>query len=473
MTFYNLLYKTALAGLLMTGAVSCSKDFVDLNNPQSLPLEGTIKDLSSLTNATNGVYSYFQEPDYYNRTFILFPDLMSDNAFISRRNVGFYLNYDNAALSSNDGNALGAWAAMYRVISNANLAIAGGEALAVNADQQANVNQVIGEMYAARALAHFDLVRLFAQPYTFTADAAHPGVPVVTTPQKEIAFPARNTVKEVYDQVIADFTKALTLLNVAKKGGYFTSDAAKALLSKVYLYKGDWTNAETYASQAIASGNQALLTNEQYVGSWAEDFSSESIFEIENTPTDRPAVNGIGFFYEQTAYGDALATKDLYDTYAETDVRKQLIEEGVRENAENPAYIVHKYPKGLTTQDDNIKVIRLSEVYLIRAEAFASQPGKETQALADLNTIIKRADPLAVPETATGQALIDRIILERRKELAFEGNRLFDLTRRKMDVQLIQSDKTTVIPYGAGRLILPIPLAEKNANPDIQQNEGY
>jgi len=473
MKLQHILYKSAIVGVLLTGAVSCSKDFIDLDNPQSLPLEGTIKDLNSLTNASNGVYSYFQEVDYYNRTFILFPDLVSDNAFISRRNVGFYLNYDNAALSSNDNNALGAWAAMYRVISNANLAIAAGEALTVSADQQASVNQVIGEMYAARALAHFDLVRLFAQPYTFTAGASHPGVPIVTTPQKEIAFPARNTVKEVYDQVIADFTKALTLLNVAKKGGYFTPDAAKALLSKVYLYKEDWASAENLASQVIASGNHNLLTNAQYVGSWGEDFSPESIFEIENAPTDRAAVNGIGFFYEQTAYGDALATKDLYDTYAATDVRKQLIEEGVRENAEDPAYIVHKYPKGLTTQDDNIKVIRLSEVYLIRAEALASQPGKEVQALADLNTIIKRADPMALAVTVTGQALIDRIILERRKELAFEGNRLFDLTRRKMDVPLIQSDKTTVIPYGASRLILPIPLSEKNANPDIQQNEGY
>lgn len=473
MILNKVFYTSALVAMLVTGAASCSKDFTDLTNPQSLPLEGTITDLKSFTNATNGVYSYFQAIDYYNRTFILLPDLMADNVFISRRNVGFYLNYDNLALSSNDGNALGAWAAMYRVISNATLAIAGGEALTVNAAQEASVKQAIGEMYAARALAHFDLVRLFAQPYNFTAEASHAGVPLVTTPQKEIVYPARNTVKQVYDQVITDFTKALTLLNVAKKDGYITSDAVKALLAKVHLYKGDWVNAETMATQVISGGNYSLLTNAQYVGSWANDYSAESLFEIENTPTDRPAVNGIGFFYEQTAYGDALATKDLYDTYSATDVRRRLIEAGARANAETPAYIIHKYPKGLSSQDDNIKVIRLSEVYLIRAEARASQAGKEALAQADLNLIIQRADPSALSVSLTGPALIDRILLERRKELAFEGNRLFDLTRRKMNVNRIQSDKSTVVTYPSNKLILPIPLAEKNANPVIEQNTGY
>src|SRR5690606_35943942 len=145
-----------------------------------------------------------------------------------------------------------------------------------------------------------------------------------------------------------------------------------------------------------------------------------SIFEIINSAIDRPSTDGIGYFFEQAGYGDGLATKDLYDIYSSTDVRKSLIQQGVRPSAENPAYFVLKYPNGYVTMDDNIKVMRLSEVYLIRAEARAELALTDNSytagAQADLNVIVQRADLNAADFSQTGPALIDRILVERRKE---------------------------------------------------------
>ncbi|MGV3541267.1 MAG: RagB/SusD family nutrient uptake outer membrane protein [Rufibacter sp.] len=455
--------------------ISACSDFLDLENANSLDVGTTVRDLPSLTNASNGVYSGFQSAGYYNRTFILLPDLMTDNAFVSRQNVGFYTNYDALEVNNQDGYANGAWASMYSLIANANLAIASGERLTLNPLQQNTANQIIGEMYAARALAHFDLVRFFAKPYNATADASHFGVPIITAPQTEIISPSRATVQQVYAQIIRDFEKSLQLMapngEKYRKNGRFTPDAAKALLAKVYLYMGNWAEAERYATEVISGGTYSLIPNNQYQNSWRFDFSTESIFEIENTNVDKAGVNGIGMMYEQGQYGDILTTADLYNTYALTDVRRTLIQVG-RRGIDNPAYIVHKYPKGLSTQDDNIKVIRLAEVYLIRAEARAEQ-GKNDLAQDDLFEVMKRADPTALKVLLTGPELVDRILLERRKELAFEGNRLFDLTRKKKDVNLIRATSSTIIPYNDNRLILPIPIAEINANPNIAQNPGY
>jgi len=467
------IYLRGFLFMIVLSATSCSDSFLDLQNPQSLPLKGTIKDLKTLTTASNGAYAQFKDVNYYNRTFILLPDLLGDNVFVSRSNGGRYLDQDAFAITREDGYVQSAWAAMYRTIVNANLSIAGGEALSANAA----INQVIGEMYAVRALAYFDLVRLFAQPYNYTADASHMGVPLVVQPYNEIISPPRATVREVYTQIISDLKKSLTLIATPQKPAKFTPTAVNALLAKVYLYMEDWANAEKYATDALA-GPYTLLARGSYVSSWSSKFSSESLFEIANTGTDNAATNSIGYFYEQVGYGEGLATADLYSQYTSTDVRRQLIPIGVRKvTFENPAYFVKKYPLGASTRDDNVRVLRLSEVYLIRAEARAelskTDATKITGAQADLNAIVTRADASAIPVVLTGDALVERILLERRKELAFEGNRFFDLTRRKKNVRHIRSTDEVTYTYPNNKFVMPIPVAETNANRNIEQNPGW
>lgn len=452
---------------------ACRDQFLDLKNPQSLPLDGTIKDLATLTTASNGAYLQLKGENYYGRTFILVPDLLGDNVFVSRSNGGRYPEEDNFAVTRENGYVLGAWAAMYRTIVNANISISEGSKLTPSTD----INQVLGELYALRALAYFDLVRYFAQPYSYTNDASHLGVPLVVERKDELIKPARATVGQVYAQIIDDLQKSLTLMTTAKKDGKFTPTAANALLAKVYLYKGDWANAELYASNAI-SGPYTLLTNANYVGSWASKFSSESLFEVAFLSTDNLAANSIGYFYEQAGYGEGLATQDLYNQYDAADVRRQLIQVGIRKvTFENPAYFVKKYPRGTSTRDDNIKVLRLSEVYLIRAEARAelskTDASKLADAQADLNIIVKRGHAAALNITLTGDDLVERILLERRKELAFEGNRFFDLTRRNKNVNHIKSETNEVFNYPNNKFVMPIPFAETTANPSVKQNPGW
>src|SRR5690606_12585051 len=118
--------------------------------------------------------------------------------------------------------------------------------------------------------------------------------------------------------------------------------------------------------------------------------------------------DGIGYMTEQAGYGDLLATKDLYDTYTATDVRRNLITPGARANAEPQAYFIRKYPNGVGTKDDNPKVLRKAEAYLIRAEARAelalTDASKRAGALADLNIIVQRADADATDIDLSGQA---------------------------------------------------------------------
>lgn len=463
----------AAAVLLLSG---CGKSFLELKNPQAIDFDH-ISDLESLTIASTGVYSLFKQSNYYNRTFVIVPELMTDNCFISIKNSGRYLNEDRFTVTNGDSYITGAWRLMSQVVANANLALAASRTIEFPAADQEDADQIIGELYACRALAFFDMVRFFAQPYDFTADASHPGIPVYIEPANQIIYPARETVKSSYDQVIADLKQAESLLDDSKKNGHFTLAAAQALLAKVYLYKGDWVNAELYATKAIDNPNYTLLQNANFVSSWASKFTAESILEIGNTPTSNSGSDGIGYFTEQNGYGDLLATEDLYNTYSATDVRRNLIVPGARAGGEPQAYFIKKYPNGVSSRDDNPKVLRKAEVYLIRAEARAelalTDASRRAGALADLNTIVKRADPAAADVDLSGEELVDRVLLERRKELAFEGNRLFDLNRKGKDVTNIQSDAQTTFEHPHNRFIMPVPYDEMNANSNMVQNPGW
>jgi hypothetical protein len=255
--------------------------------------------------------------------------------------------------------------------------------------------------------------------------------------------------------------------------GRFSKEGAQAILAKVYLYQEDWSNAEAQATNVINSGRFALYADgDAWNNSWGANFGSEDIFTVVNTPADNIGVNSIGGIYDQDGYGDILGTQDLYDIYAETDARRAVMIPGDRADGERGTYFPEgKYPNGETGQD-YIKVMRLADVYLIRAEARAEQ-SDEDGARADLDAVASRVDPSYVASTATGQDLIDAIILERRKELAFEGDRVFDLMRRQLSWTKFRTFDQEVINWDNEQLINPIPRAELDNNPNITQNSGY
>lgn len=457
--------------------ISCSKNFLEIEPEQDLASEIVVVDLPTLQTSVTGVYNLLQDNGYYGRNLYIIPELMADNLYLSLRNTGRYLDYNNFVVSKEDSYANSSWNSIYKVAVNATRAVVGGEKiLAKLPGKEADIKQLIGEAYALRALAHFDLVRLFAQPYNYTADASHLGIPLITQVNEDPIAPARNTVKEVFKAISEDLDKAIANMTKDYKKGRFSKYAAFALAARAALYQDDYDKAISYTTEVInKTGLFKLITNSNYKDLWSTDFNPETMMEIVNTIDDNAGTNSLGHFFDVTGYADALVTQSLIDTYAAGDVRMEAVKEGSKPSAEKHAYFVNKFPRG-TKYDDNIKILRLAEMYLIRAEAYA-KTDQDGLAQQDLEIIVTRADPAAAGSvTETGSALLDRIILERRKELAFEGHRLFDLNRNKKNVDIDQGDGNVIhATYPNNRFILPIPLDEINANPNIkpQQNPGY
>jgi len=453
-----------IAILVVFFTVSCSKDFLDLQPEQAVSMSQALKTNSDFNAAITGCYDGLQSGNYYGKFFIMTPDVMSDDAkggtLVNR--ASDWASYQGSS-TDRSNLAENIWSIGYKVIDRANRILESGTEL--------NINDIKGQAYAFRALAHFDLVRIYAQHYTFTAGASHLGVPIVTTVDP-LAKPARNTVKEVYDQVIADFKSSLELINDTKNSYYFSKNVVRALLSRVYLYKEDWTNAVAMADAVINSGKYSLVSNANYAKIFSTDHSTESIFEIDMNPTDNNGSGSLAGNYLASGYAEYLPTSDLYDLIPVNDVRKTLFVTDPKLSGGVYGKIrVNKYSNALGY--DNTPVIRLSEVYLNRAEA-NYHLNNAGAAQADVNLIRKRGLPTAANVTATGAALLEEILLERRIELSFEGHRLWDLTRNKKGVFRTNCTSTTCsVPYPDNRFVLAIGKFEIDVNENMIQNPGY
>ncbi len=462
-------------------SASCKKSFLELEPQQQTDANLVIKDLAGTRAAVTGTYSLFQSVNYYGRNAVVLPDLMSDNVFVSTKNQGRFLLYDQYNAIATEGYAASLWNQLYRIVVNANLLIGKAEKNEYPDTEKAEATYIIGEAYAIRALAYFDLMRFFAMPYNYTPDASHAGVPLVIksgTSKEEVIAPNRSSAKEVYTQIVADFNKAMSLMPKKPVGfssslrGRMTYFGAKALLARTQLYREDWVAADSLATDVIVSGGYSLLPRATLVEDSKKQNSSEAIFEIQYNILDNLGSNAlVNYYWQSGSYGDGLATEDLFNTYAATDARRGFITKGARKSGENPAYLITKYTN-ITNYEEPVRVIRLAEVYLIRAEARAKL-GLNGPAAADLDIVATRADALWTPTVATDSELISLIIKERRKELAFEGHRLFDLTRNNLSFVKYRSGSTIPVSNTSLKTILPIPQSEINANPNIEQNEAY
>ncbi|SHM87392.1 SusD family protein [Chitinophaga jiangningensis] len=464
---------------------SCSKDFLDKQPQQNTDLNSAFVDMASGRASLNGMYSLMKGVNYYGRSLYVTADLLSDNAYLSSSNSKRYLQFDSYTTNSTNGDARNMWNTLYQVVVNANLMIQSGNKLQVGASDSTEKAQIMGEAYAVRALAYFDLMKLFAQPYNFTADGSHLGVPLVTETTADagaIISPARDQAAKVYAQIEADLVKAVGLIPATPVGYTLSSNkgrislyGAKALLARLYLYEGKWADAETQTTDIITANKYSLLAKDKLATDFQLENNGETIFEILYLTTDNLGTDAmVNFCLQGGSYGDMLATDDLYNGYEATDVRRSFVVKGKRSGAENPAILINKY-QNKSTYLEGMKVVRLAEVYLTRAEARKMQ-GKDALAAADVDVIRTRALGTVAPTTATGDALLTIIKNERRKELCFEGHRLFDLTRWKQSFTKFKTGGATLsITYPNNKTILPIPLDEINANPNIagQQNPDY
>lgn len=465
--------KYIVTSMVALAAVCGCQDFLEEAPILSQSNELTLATYDGLDKAVAGAYAPLASSSWYGADFILRNELNTSNG---KKYIGS--SYDSGRCNGlynmvyNSNSTSGVWGYAYYVISSVNNVMDNLE----GKGEEQGLNNLKAECLFLRALSHFDLVRTYAQPYCYTADASHLGVPVVlkTDPAGK---PERNTVSEVYTQVIADLTEAEKIIApdyaraATDQTAVVTLEAIQALLSRVYLYSEQWQNAADYAAKVINSKKYTLWTADELADAacYAADIpdGGEVIFEIYGSKSNSydPYREGLSPMCGPNGYGDAGASTDLVNLYEEGDVRSTLFQE-----KDGVIWTAKYIGKGMATPDlTNTIVIRLSEMYLNIAEAV-------------VNGATGHDGPAALKAIADSRgasvqnATKDGVYLERQKELAWEAHYWFDLgrTKRSMSrVDFIGDESARTLAWGDNKWAMPIPLREFGVNPNLVQNEGY
>jgi starch-binding outer membrane protein, SusD/RagB family len=429
----------------------CDK-YLSIEDPQDISNEIALSSDENIKSVLNGAYSQFATSSIYGGNILRNSELLAGNGEILW--VGSYPDPNdilNKSMDATNSDVNDQWCVSYAVINTVNNILS-----ALQVVNEADRDRVESEALFLRGLIYFDLIRFYAQQYKFGIPNTQVGVPLVLTPTQEInsdSYVQRNTVDEVYNQVIANLTAASVKLP-EDNGVYASRGAANALLARVYLQKGDYDKARDASNAVIQSGVYSLLTI------YAEVFNndnnaSEDIFATQITSQDR--VSAMTEFFSVAEYGgrdgDIEMLPGHLDLYAPGDKRKDLFFLG------NGAMRSGKWNNKFGV----VNLIRLAEMYLIRAECNI-RLGTETGAtpLEDYNTIHTRAGL-----TAATSVTLEDILFERRLELSFEGFRIHDVRRLHENV--------VSYPYDDPKLVFPIPARELEANPALkdEQNPGY
>jgi len=454
---HSLLFFLTIA---MTTALPSCKKILNVVSPNQVADADVFSSVAGLRNARIGMYSTLQNKNYYGAYFPLLVDAYTDNGTTGGYDV-IDLN-DIAARTVNPSNlyVTNTYAAIYNSIYTANKIIGNIDKVpGLAADEKSNT---LSEALFVRALGHFDLLRLFGEHWDQTSKY---GIPLVTTPDSpKVAIP-RSTVAASYQQIITDLTAAISGFNAYNGNQYASLSAAKALLARVYLYYGDNANAAAMATDVINDSNFGLFGPGDFTKIYSEKKTQESIFELVFDQQNQSSYNTATYARPDALRSEVffLAAADLNTFFQgrQGDGRSALVDFVNVDVSIQPDGRTQKY-RGETTKDNSAYIIRLAEIYLIRAEAAGRSAG-----LTDLNTLrtnrgMTALSPSDVPDDVTWlQAVLD----ERRAELNFEGHRLFDLARKGKVEEVLGSGVPPV---------MPIPQREVAAtNGVVEQNPGY
>lgn len=503
------IYKVMGCAILAASLSSCVNDWLDVAPSDGTDADAALTSSSDLDAARTGMYKALKGNsrlvDYYGQQFFVYGDVHAGDDY-QYNNLGgsnrasFYydMNYQTASeFTSSTSSSNVAWKSPYIVIGRANriIAAAEGGAFSDAAEAKATIDQYAAEAKVLRALAHFDLVRIYGKPYTEDQGASL-GVPLVTEVLESNAKPARSTVAEVYTQVVKDLTEAISsnALATETEPGYVSVWGAKAILSRVYLNMGDYANALSVAEDIIKNSGAALWTRDQYFKAWDASTPNESEFLFRLNvagSTDNNDLNGIGNLQQRDGYKEMVATKKFVDmlTSDPKDVRNDMFLPAKAEK-EVAVYGTNKvFLNKLRGQGGNLRnvtivpIIRLSEVYLTAAEC-AFRNNDKTKAVEYLNDLVKNRTTTVASLATVDNITLDRILIERRKELIGEGQRYFDALRNNETITRYTSEadkgwhktlskEAQSFNRDYFKAIAAIPQAEINANPNIKQNTGY
>lgn len=453
------------AGLTLS---SCSLD----TEPSTSLSEGTAITLESdLQNAINGIgYLLSEDQMLYGSEYGIYADLLT-NEFKIVDDYGHSSRISLYTISKNDDLPDYAYYYFYKAAANCNKALQ----LSAGLEETATVKEMKGQLYAWRGLIHFDLARMFAHIPTAVTDvnAENSGI-VLSTEVYEPTFKGkRSTLKQTYDQVISDLTKGLEMMDKAnsKETGYFNYYAALAIRARAYLYMGEYAKALADAKEVIQDGGYELYTIANYEKAWAQEGTSESIFELLITATHNSQRYSLGYYTDASGYPEcALADGGKVLTYLKAtpaDIRSKVIKEQAVSGVAGTHFFPAKYPGRDGLYVNNPKIIRLSEIYLIAAEA-ELKGNNDGGAAAQYINAIEQNRVAGYTDVAT--VTIDDIIFEYEKELFAENQIAFAFWRNK---QSVTNQVGNVINCDDNRTILPIPQREIDYDSTLKQNDGY
>lgn len=479
--------KIFILSLLSASLLSCDEDNITFFPYNGVNDATVLEKPADFTGVINGAYAYMMKrggETGFGQELLIDSEVCTDNLILNTQGRqsnkdGFRWTYTPSSTHFDFYNA------GYRAATLANFALANLSKLSEGSFK----DNIEGEARFIRAINHFELVRNYGKIPTQSADALNSlGVPYVEV-FDPVAKPARLTVQETYDKILADLLIAKDKIgNNSITDGHAGKAAVYALLSRVYLYLGQWQNCIDASNQAIANYSGDVATRAQFYtsatnGLWEDTNASGVLFKVRVDVVDQITP---GVAYSQAAgsqtRSEYLVSKELFDKFQSTDIRKSAyIKTGPFSG--NQYNNISKYDGRATGQRNvvDVKVLRIEEVYLNKAEAEYNLNGG---GLASLNKIRSNRYSGFVSPDETGQALYDAIMLERRLEFAFEMDRFYTLKRLGLSISRSSTDghfadgtgtpaEFTSLPAGDYRWQFPIPQDEIDINQNLVQNPGY
>jgi len=459
---------------------SCEK-FIERTPYNAVETSEAFKTPEDFTNAIRGVYSGIRREGYWGdgtSSFVSTPDVISDNLIMTQ--IGRHSQqslYQWNFSSNNTWYYL--WQDAYKVVSRSNAILENIEVLGEGTFK----DNVKGEALATRAMAHFDLLRLFSKAPKL-AGADDMGVPYMESTDAS-QNPERPTVAEAYAKVLADLTAAEELISSDNGAGRLNKAGVNALLVRYYLTNENWTNAIAAGTKVEAEGAR-VSSMAAFSDVWKDNTNDGVILKILISEMDRISP---GTQYSQSSSegikSEYVVDYAFYSMYTDTDVRKSAY--FVTSDFSGQTYNhIAKYSGRDSGSKDVVdtKAIRMAEVVLSMAEAFYNS-GDEANAIKYLDMLRSERYSDYAPTTVIGSDLLNLILLERRKELAFEGFRFFDIKRLNLAIERSDygdfadgtgapvPDFAKTLPAGDYKFELAIPQNELNANGNMLQNPGY
>ncbi|MFN3783118.1 MAG: RagB/SusD family nutrient uptake outer membrane protein [Spirosomataceae bacterium] len=483
-----------LSAALTVATASCDKEYLETAPTASVDAGAAYATTKNASAAINGIYRslmvrYLDSQGHSGHpAMMIIMDVMGEDLVFGTASNNWHFGEQRWISHRSDVGTMSRfpYQLYYRVIGNANLAIANIDNAAGPASER---NQLKGEALALRGWAYFNLVQLYGKRYDAAARPNNQlGVPLVLEPTTE-GLP-RATVEEVYTQINADLKAAEGLLTAARSNkSHINLPVVKGFLARVALTQQNWADAERYASEARTG--TTLMTQAQYQEGFAEISNPEWMWGFDHLEDQSEFFGGYHSYISSNFNSSVIRTTPklinnlLYDRISPTDVRaKMWVKAPTATNSVVPPggvrrpYMVQKFrlpgtPSTSTMGD--VPFMRVAELYLIDAEAKARQ-GKNAEAAKVLFDLVKTRDTAYTQSTATGAALIDEILFNRRIELWGEGFRFTDLKRLNAPLNRNGANHLAAVavlfdvPAGDNQWEFLIPRREIDANKQIVQN---